>query len=231
VNGVAGLKLRAQRANLMHADLFLSVHHDAVRDEYLKPWIYQDNANHYFDGAKGFSLHVGNNGESLRLARMLADQLLANGLDFTTIHRRDQIVGARAPFADATRGIYLRERLVVLYKTQMPSVLLESGLIVNREEEVLLSTSAHQAVIATAVVQGVAKYCGFRLNPSYRVANVASNDVLNVRSGPSDDYSILEGIPHDGRGIQIVGTCTGIWCPVDYRGARGWVDRQFLTSE
>src|SRR5262249_18047591 len=133
VNGVAGLKLRAQRANLMQADLFLSVHHDAVRDEYLKPWTYQDNTNHYFDGAKGFSLHVANYGESLRLARMLADQLLGSGLDFTSIHRRDQLVGARVPFADPTRGIYFRDRLVVLYKTQMPSVLLEAGLIVNRE--------------------------------------------------------------------------------------------------
>lgn len=66
---------------------------------------------------------------------------------------------------------------------------------------------------------------------TYRVIGVAANDVLNIRSAPNAESSIVQTIPPNGRGVHLVGDCTGQWCQVDYRGARGWVNRTFLTPE
>ena len=66
LNGHSGLNQRADRANDMKADIFISIHHDGVRDEFLRPWSYQGEQRrffdgeqlHFFDGSSGFSLHV-----------------------------------------------------------------------------------------------------------------------------------------------------------------------------
>jgi hypothetical protein len=67
--------------------------------------------------------------------------------------------------------------------------------------------------------------------PQYRVGGVASNDVLNIRSGPDAGSAIVSTIPPDGSGIRMTGSCAGNWCPIVYRSAQGWVHRRYLTSE
>jgi hypothetical protein len=67
--------------------------------------------------------------------------------------------------------------------------------------------------------------------PEYRVAGVASNDVLNIRSGPDASSAIVSTIPPYGSGILMTGSCAGQWCPIDYRGSQGWVNRRYLTSQ
>jgi uncharacterized protein YraI len=66
---------------------------------------------------------------------------------------------------------------------------------------------------------------------TYRVVNVASNDVLNIRSGPNADLAIVGSIPPDSRGVRVVGACTGQWCPIDFHGIRGWVNKQYLAGD
>jgi D-alanyl-D-alanine dipeptidase len=166
-NGYAGLIQRAERANRVNADIFISIHHDSVRDKYLNPWLYEGAQHYFFDDSTGFSLHVSSRyAESLDLARILADQLMASGLHFTTVHEQNNPVGARAPYLDSKRGIYRRDNLVVLKHTKMPAVLLEAGVIVNRDEELVVSTPAYQAIIATAVVEAVRKFCNPRETPA-----------------------------------------------------------------
>jgi N-acetylmuramoyl-L-alanine amidase len=41
----------------------------------------------------------------------------------------------------------------------VPAVLFEAGLIVNRDDELLLASSERQATIAAAVHAAIAKYC------------------------------------------------------------------------
>lgn len=65
----------------------------------------------------------------------------------------------------------------------------------------------------------------------YRVTNVTSNDVLNIRSAPDANASIVRTIPPYGSGIRMTGNCAGQWCPIDYQGSKGWVNRRYLTSE
>ena len=166
-NGHAGLNQRAERANGMNADIFISIHHDSVRDKYLNPWFYEGGQHSFFDDSKGFSLHVSSRYEdSLGLARILADQLIASGLHFTTIHEQNNLAGARAPYLDSKRGIYRRDNLVVLKHTKMPAVLLEAGVIANRDEELVVSTPAYQGIIAASIVEAVKKFCNPREAPA-----------------------------------------------------------------
>jgi N-acetylmuramoyl-L-alanine amidase len=233
MNPPAGLFQRADRANAANADLFLSIHHDSVQDPYLVPWQYQNEQHRYFDGSTGFSLHVSPKNpqfaESYRWARILADQLMAGGLSSNPIHESSNPIGAHVPVLDLARGIYRRGDLTVLGRTEMPTVLLEAGVIVNRDEELRVSTPAYQSVITTAVIQSIQKLC----NPDalYRVTDVAADDVLNIRAGPDADLAIVGSIPPNGRGVRIVGACSGQWCRIDYQGATGWVNRRYLVSE
>jgi uncharacterized protein YraI len=65
---------------------------------------------------------------------------------------------------------------------------------------------------------------------TYRVVYVASDDVLNMRAGPSVGYAIVGRIPPGGRGVRMVGRCRD-WCPVSYHGASGWVNPVYLAPE
>jgi SH3-like domain-containing protein len=64
-----------------------------------------------------------------------------------------------------------------------------------------------------------------------RVIDVAANDVLCIRSGPAADRPIVGSIPPNGRAVHMVGACRDKWCPIEYGGVRGWVNRGYLTSE
>jgi hypothetical protein len=66
---------------------------------------------------------------------------------------------------------------------------------------------------------------------SFRVSGVDDDDVLNVRSGPSQHFSPIGGLPPQGRGIKIVGRCREDWCPIRHGRTTGWVNRAFLAEE
>jgi N-acetylmuramoyl-L-alanine amidase len=244
-NGHAGLELRAQRANDMDADIFLSIHHNGVKDTTLIPWQYQGEEHYYLDKFKGYAILISRRNsrydESLGLARILADRLIGTGLEFTTHHDEQTnttMYGRVGPMVDRARGIYAFDNIVVLHETDMPALILEAGMIVNRNEEVILSSPVRRATIARAVVDAVSKFCAAtnvgRSVPSdfrYKVINVPSDDVLNIRSGPASQSSILGTIPANGRGIEMTGDCMDNWCKVQYNGAHGWVNRRFLRSD
>ena len=65
------------------------------------------------------------------------------------------------------------------------------------------------------------------------VTGVASDDVLNIRSGPRALYAILGTIPYDGVGINVLDCINNDkgtrWCRVDYRTRNGWVKARYLA--
>jgi len=63
---------------------------------------------------------------------------------------------------------------------------------------------------------------------AYRVIDVASNDVLNIRSHPSASAKKIGEIPPHGRGILILSGCQGQWCFVGYGHQTGWVHSAYL---
>ena len=63
----------------------------------------------------------------------------------------------------------------------------------------------------------------------WKIFNVASDDVLNVRQGPSTKYPIVGSIPPYGTGISR-GECTSRnWCLVRYKCISGWASGKFMT--
>ncbi len=161
-----GLFERAARANSLRADLFLSIHHDGVPDQFAEKWEYDGRERAFSDRFKGHSIFVSiDNGDfrgSLHFGRLLGNQLKARGLQYTS-HYTERFMGnRRRQLVDAEAGVYRYDQLIVLRNTRMPAVLLEAGSIVNREEELLLDSPARQALIATAVTDAFEAFCAAR---------------------------------------------------------------------
>jgi N-acetylmuramoyl-L-alanine amidase len=174
----AGLFLRAAKANSMAADVLLSIHHDSVPDKLLEKWEYEGEQLSFSDRWKGHSIFVSNgNGDykgSLQFGKLLGQQMKAHGLKYTP-HYTEKIMGSRRRvLVDADAGVYRYDELIVLKDTHMPAALLEAGSIINREEELLLGTPEHQALIAASVVDAVKAFCTARATPPPRPAPAAS---------------------------------------------------------
>lgn len=69
----------------------------------------------------------------------------------------------------------------------------------------------------------------------YRVVNVQSDDVLNIRSGPGVQYPISGFIPPSGTNIQITGVSMyvneSLWVPIMYKEVTGWVNKYYLAEQ
>lgn len=63
------------------------------------------------------------------------------------------------------------------------------------------------------------------------VAGVAPNDTLRIRTGPASDYPEAGQIPPNACGVQVSGNCRSGWCPVSYRGKKGWSSAMYLREE
>jgi N-acetylmuramoyl-L-alanine amidase len=157
------LARRVARANAARADLLLSIHHDSVPDSMLEKWDYNGEPHFFSDRFKGHSLFVSYENSdrkgSLRFARLLGLALKSRGLQYTP-HYTEKIMGRRRrELLDPEAGVYRFDQLVVLRYPHMPAVLLEAGSIINRDEELLMATPEHQAVIAAAAVEAVEGFC------------------------------------------------------------------------
>jgi len=63
----------------------------------------------------------------------------------------------------------------------------------------------------------------------WKIKGIASDDVLNVRQGPSTRYPIVGAIPPYGTGFSR-GECTARnWCLVKYKCVTGWASGKYMT--
>ncbi len=168
---VRGLVERAERANSMHADLFISVHHDSVPDNLLEIWEYEGQQRSFSDRFKGYALFVSNENAnlkgSLEFGHFLGEELRARGLRYTPHYTLPLMGHRRHELLDAEAGVYRYDQLVVLRKTLMPAVLMEAGSIINRDEELELATPQRRAATSAAVTAAVEDFCATRSHPSH----------------------------------------------------------------
>jgi len=133
------------------ADLFLSIHHDSTR-EYLLP---------RREEFAGFSLFVSRHNphaeKSLACASAIGAALRAAGMTPSRYHA-DPVIGENRPFADELNGVHFYDNLGIGKTAKMPSVLVEAGVIINREEEARMNDPPVRARIADAIARG-AKQC------------------------------------------------------------------------
>jgi N-acetylmuramoyl-L-alanine amidase len=162
-SGKLQLEQRSALANTMGADLFISIHHDDVQRTYYSLWTYKGRAYHFSDRFGGFSIFVSYNNQyprqSLEFAKLVGKELIARGMRFTN-HHSENIAGERRQFLDPALGVYRYDQLIVLKSTKAPSVLLEAGIILNRDEETVLNSSERQELFATAVLGAIRQFCG-----------------------------------------------------------------------
>jgi N-acetylmuramoyl-L-alanine amidase len=142
------------------ADLLLSVHHDSVQPHYLEEWVHAGEARPFSDRFAGFSLFVSRRNPDLPVSRACASAIGAGLREagFTpSLYHAEPIRGESKPFADRANGVHYFDNLVVLHTAARAAVLLEAGVIVNRDEELRMRDPAVQGGIAGAVAAGVAK--------------------------------------------------------------------------
>jgi len=175
-----GLFERAARANAMHANLFIAIHHDSVPDELLETWQYDGRENQFSDRFRGYAIFVSNNHPdrtgSLAFGHALGKALEARGLNYTRHYTLALMGRHRHQLIDAEAGVYRYDQLVVLMRTRMPAVLLEAGSIVNRQEELELATLQRRRLIAEAVAAAVEDYCTARAKALAAKSKPAAHD-------------------------------------------------------
>jgi N-acetylmuramoyl-L-alanine amidase len=168
-NQLPGLAERATRANSMHADLFISIHHDSVPDKLLETWEYEGQQRPFSDRFKGYAIFISNeNGDrkgSLEFGRFLGKELQTRGLHYTPHYILPLMGSRRRELVDGKAGVYRFDQLVVLRKTLMPAVLLEAGSIINRDEELEMAAPERRALTSAAVAAAVEDFCAARPRP------------------------------------------------------------------
>ncbi len=163
------LMTRVARANKKGADLFLSIHHDSVPDIYNDSWEFEGRKRHFNDLFGGYSVFVSRYnpryGESLRFAKLLGNQMAGQDMSFARQYDQWFMGKYQRPLLDSDAGVYRYDELIVLKMTTMPAVLLESGSIINRDEELVMASDEHRNKVAAAVASSVLEYCETRSSP------------------------------------------------------------------
>ena len=74
----------------------------------------------------------------------------------------EAIAGEGRPLLDPRTGVYRFDELAVLRSSTIPAVLLEAGVIVNRQEEQKVSTDIFRRKVAGAIASAVNAICALR---------------------------------------------------------------------
>jgi N-acetylmuramoyl-L-alanine amidase len=147
---------RAPRATGM--DLFISIHHDSVQPRFFSSWEIDGETLIYSDHFSGFSLFVSrlnsHTEQSLKCASAIGAELRGAGFVPSRYHA-DPIVGENRPFADEVNGVHYFDNLAVLKTAQIPALLFEAGVIVNRDEELRMRDPAVRKRIVDSLVAGI----------------------------------------------------------------------------
>lgn len=181
-----GLVSRVAQINRLAPDLLLSIHHDSVPTALLEQFEYDDKLHDFSDRFSGHSIFVSANNlhyaASVVFARTMGTEMEARGLHYTP-HYTDRIMGERRRILiDDKAGVYRYDQLLVLKNTRVPSVLLEAGMIINREEEWQLHLPQYRARITGAIADAVDLYC--RLKPPAPVNASKPSPQLVVNAAP-----------------------------------------------
>lgn len=160
------LESRAAVANSNNGILMLSIHHDSAQLTRLEPVVHHGVRTYRTrQPISGYSLFVSSKNRqfrtSLLFARLLGDELLKLGRK-PSLHHAEPIQGEGRPLLDEKRGIYQFDDLVVLKKTAIPAVLLEVGVIVDKNDEAYVSGAENQQAIVNAIITAVSAFNALR---------------------------------------------------------------------
>jgi N-acetylmuramoyl-L-alanine amidase len=164
---------RMEIAHTHRADLFISIHADAVKDRRANgATVYalslkgaSDEESRLLAERENRSVEIG--GVSLDdkdevLASVLLD-LSQNAALSASLDVGSKVIVEMAQVTKVRRRSVQQAGLIVLKSPDMPSILVETAYISNPSEEKLLRSKSHQAKLAKAILGGVRNY--FYTNP------------------------------------------------------------------
>ena len=143
--------------------LLVSVQQGVPQDYLLTPWTVDEKPQRYSDRFTGFSLFVSHGNpqaaKSEQCAAAIGTALRGAGFKPSLFHA-DQDTGENRPFADRVNGVHYFDTLPLLRRAQVPAVVLEAGIIANRDEEQRLRDPAVRTKLAEAMAKGIATCVG-----------------------------------------------------------------------
>ncbi len=154
---------RVDAANNLPADLLLSIHHDSVPNKFLEDWEFEGKKSHFSDRFSGYSVFVSRNNPdfrtSLSFAELIGKEMKAQGLDYARQYTQAIMGRYQRPLLNKETGVYRYDELIVLRKTRMAAALLEAGSIINRDEELKMSSPERRDIISSGVTAAVKEFC------------------------------------------------------------------------
>lgn len=157
------LEERAIEVNTLQPTMMISIHHDTVLNRFMKKWEYKGKKLKYCDVFKGYSIFVSKQNSrfvgSMLLADAIGRNLYLHKLRPNYSHAM-KLMGENKRFVDSRLGIYRYDDSVVLKNSSVPAVLLQVGVIVNRNEEMLLSEPNYINAYSKLVAESIKESCG-----------------------------------------------------------------------
>ncbi len=155
------LKERVKIAKDKGANLFIALHHDSAQAQFFSTWNYKGKKLKYCDRFAGYSIFVSHKNpffkESLKFAKLLGESLKRAKIH-PSLHHAQKIKGENRELLNRSLGIYRFDDLIVLKYSKMPALLLECGVIVNRKEELKLSSNKFRKKLADAITKAIIAY-------------------------------------------------------------------------
>ncbi len=158
------LDARTAVANNYKADLFVSIHANAVRargargsEVYFLSYQASDEESRRIAQLEGAAVPLGSVAPGSDLAVILWDMAQAEHLEESSAlatRIQESLAGVTGSESRGVKQAPFR----VLVGATMPAVLVEVAFISNPEEEALLSSAGYQAKIARALMRGIARY-------------------------------------------------------------------------
>ena len=147
-----------------NSNLFISIHHDAIQAQDLIKWNYNGKTQLYNDEVKGFGIFVSNKTprfkESLFCAKQIAFQLMKSGFTANYYHNKN-IPNENKPLLDKVLPVYQYDNLIVLKTNTVPAILIEAGVLTNRQEAQWIKQNDVRKAFAQSVSMGVKKCLNF----------------------------------------------------------------------
>ncbi|GAB7537057.1 N-acetylmuramoyl-L-alanine amidase [Burkholderia sp. 3C] len=144
------IALAARATQHPDANLFISIHHDSIQQQYLDAGR-QRNFHGYAIFVSERNPHYA---QSLRCAKAVGERMLAAG-ETPSLYHAEPIHGENRPLLDRRLGIHRFDDLMVLHTAPMPALLIEAGVIVNPDEERRLAQPETIRRIGGAIAAGI----------------------------------------------------------------------------
>ena len=183
-----------------HADIFISIHADAAQSRSVR------GASVYVLGKKGMdrtlSLYLaeqeqlgnalGSNKQdsAQSLNKVLADLSLEGSMSHSVLAAQP-VIQSLASVASMHASKVKSNNFQVLRNPYMPALLVETGFISNRQDEILLQNSQHQQKLAKAIGAGVLEYLRDHPPPGSYFAALRDNPIVEYTVKSGDALSML----------------------------------------